>query len=134
MLQYMPLAHRTFLLHLSTHPTPLRPLVEHYARTHPKLAEAYDGALEALRRFREKHMRIVSLYIIQQARRRPSERIRRILGHSEADDDEAEEVKIELGEMRGTGGSPLFKFLKRCRDNTTRAMIGKPAGPGFDLS
>jgi indoleamine 2,3-dioxygenase len=134
MLQYMPLAHRTFLLHLSTHPTPLRPLVEHYARTHPKLAEAYDGALEALKRFREKHMRIVSLYIVQQARRRPSERVRQILGHSEADDNEAEEVKIELGEMRGTGGSPLFKFLKRCRDNTTKAMIGRPAGPGFDLS
>jgi indoleamine 2,3-dioxygenase len=137
MLQYMPLPHRTFLLHLSTHPTPLRPLVIAHAQTHPQLAAAYDSALEALKRFREKHMRVVSLFIVQQARRRPSPRIRRLLGE-EVDDDAAEDAILkeageQKGELRGTGGTPLFKFLKRCRDNTTKAMIGKSAGPTYEL-
>lgn len=127
MLQYMPHQHRTFLLHLASHPAPLRQLVVQHQHTHPKLAQAYDGALEALKRFREKHMRIVSFFIIQQARRQPSERIREMTGMDGF-------IEVPKGdELRGTGGSPLFKFLKRCRDNTTKAMLGKPAGPGYEL-
>jgi len=132
MLQYMPLQHRNFLLHLNTHPTPLRPLVISHAQSDPRLAEAYDEALDALQRFRVKHMRVVSIFIIQQARRRPSERIRKLLGQ-EGGDEVEEEGKVDIGELRGTGGSPLFKFLKRCRDNTTRARVGKAAGPSFEL-
>ena len=123
MLQYMPQQHRSFLLHLASQPTSLRQLVVACADTQPKLVAAYDGALAALQRFREKHMRVVSIFIVQQARRQPSDRILQLTGETEA----------PVGELRGTGGSPLFKFLKRCRDNTTNAMI-KPAGPGFDLS
>jgi indoleamine 2,3-dioxygenase len=136
MLQYMPLPHRTFLLHLSTHPTPLRPLVIAHAQSHPHLAAAYDSALEALKRFREKHMRVVSMFIVQQARRKPSPRIRRLLGEEVDEDEEDQEVvakETEKGELRGTGGTPLFKFLKRCRDNTTKAMIGTSAGPSYEL-
>ncbi|ORY31295.1 Indoleamine 2,3-dioxygenase [Naematelia encephala] len=137
MLQYMPLPHRTFLLHLSTHPTPLRQLVVHSAQSHPQLAEAYDTALEALKRFRERHFRIVSVFIVQQARRQPSLRVRRLLGTAGEDEEieqqEEAESAVALGEIRGTGGTPLFKFLRRCRDNTTKAMIGKPVGPHFDL-
>ncbi|WVO17860.1 hypothetical protein L204_105558 [Cryptococcus depauperatus] len=124
MLAYMPLPHRTFLLHLSTHPTPLRPLVIRYATSHPALVQAYDGALEALRRFRERHMMVVSMFIVQQARRQPGPRIRALIG--------AEEHQVEVGELRGTGGTALFKFLKRCRDNTTRAML-QPTGAGYEL-
>ena len=121
MLQYMPLAHRTFLLHLSTQPAPLRSLVFSHAMTHPQLAAAYDEALAALQRFREKHMRIVSIFIVQQARRQPSERVQKILG--------TEGVTLPSGELRGTGGTALFQFLKRTRDNTTKAMIhGGKAG------
>lgn len=139
MLEYMPLPHRTFLLHLSAHPTPLRPLVVAHKHSHPKLAEAYDGALEALKRFREKHMRVVSVFIVQQARRRPSPRIRRLIGevvNDDEDEDDSNSVTSPVapsGELRGTGGTPLFKFLKRCRDNTTGAMIGKPKGPTYEL-
>ena len=133
MLEYMPEQHRSFLLHLSTHPTPLRPLVILHAQTHPALVEAYDSALGALKRFREKHMRVVSLFIIQQARRRPSERIRLLLGQEESGEEARAEEKVDIGELRGTGGSPLFKFLKRCRDNTTKAMIGKSKEPNYEL-
>ncbi|KAL1408786.1 hypothetical protein Q8F55_005599 [Vanrija albida] len=120
MLQYMPLPHRTFLLHLSSHPTPLRPLVLARRETHPALANAYDGALAALRRFRDKHMRVVSRFIIQQARRQPSARVRALLGQ---EDEPEEEVEVHVDGLRGTGGTPLIRFLKRCRDNTSRAMV-----------
>ncbi|WWC99605.1 hypothetical protein V866_006509 [Kwoniella sp. B9012] len=133
MLQYMPLPHRSFILHLSTHPTPLRPLVVHYAASHPALAAAYDGALESLRRFRERHMRIVSLFIVQQARRQPSERVRKMMGLEPLTGEEEAQVKeVDITEIRGTGGSALFKFLKRCRDNTTKAMV-RPSQAGYEL-
>lgn len=122
MLQYMPLPHRTFLLHLASHPTPLRPLVIARANTHPALAAAYDEALAALRRFRDKHMRVVSRFIVQQARRTPSARTRALLSRAE---DEHLHLAVEgsADALRGTGGTPLIRFLKRCRDNTTRAMV-----------
>lgn len=121
MLQYMPLPHRTFLLHLAAHPTPLRPLVIARANTHPELAEAYNEALAALRRFRDKHMRVVSRHIIQQARRPPSERILKLLGREGERADET--VEVDDDNLRGTGGTPLIRFLKRCRDNVSRAMV-----------
>lgn len=125
MLQYMPLAHRTFLMHLASHPTPLRPLVLARKDTHPALAEAYDGALAALRRFRDKHMRVVSRYIVQQARRPPSQRVLQLLGR--AADEPAVTAPPKTGVdddgLRGTGGTPLVRFLKRCRDNTSLAMV-----------
>ncbi|KAL7420834.1 hypothetical protein Q5752_004787 [Cryptotrichosporon argae] len=127
MLQYMPAQHRAFLTHLSTLPTPLRPLVVAHQHTHPALAAAYDGALAALKRFRDKHMRVVSFFVIQQARRQPSARVRRMLGQLDAVDADADadaEHAVDTDKLRGTGGTPLVRFLKRCRDNTTRAMVG----------
>lgn len=124
MLSYMPFPHRSFLEHLSSHPTPLRPFVQYHAEAYPALAASYDQALSSLKILREKHMRIASMYIIQQARRPPTEEVKRLIGIAEGQM-EAEEEDVEpLGELRGTGGTPLFKFLKMCRDNTTRAMIG----------
>jgi indoleamine 2,3-dioxygenase len=125
MLQYMPLPHRTFLMHLASHPTPLRSVVLARQDTHPALADAYDGALAALRRFRDKHMRVVSRHIVQQARRAPSPRVLALLGR--ASDEPAVTAPPKAGVdddgLRGTGGTPLVRFLKRCRDNTSRAMV-----------
>ncbi|KAJ9105457.1 hypothetical protein QFC21_001828 [Naganishia friedmannii] len=72
MLMYMPAPHRAFLQHLATVPHPIRSLVTANAGKRPALVAAYDNALEALKRLREKHMRIATLYIIQQARRPPT--------------------------------------------------------------
>jgi indoleamine 2,3-dioxygenase len=121
MLQYMPLPHRTFLLHLSSHPTPLRELVIARQDTHPALAAAYDEALAALRRFRDKHMRVVSRFIVVQARRQPSERVQKLLPPIDA----AAAAQVSEDALRGTGGTPLIRFLKRCRDNTSRAMVNE---------
>lgn len=72
MLEYMPQPHRSFLRHLQLAPRPVRALVLRHRSDRPQLAAAYDEALDALKRLREKHMRIASLYIIQQARRPPT--------------------------------------------------------------
>lgn len=75
MLMYMPAPHRAFLQHLATVPHPIRSLVTANAGKRPALVAAYDHALEALKRLRDKHMRIATLYIIQQARRPPTDEL-----------------------------------------------------------
>ncbi|KAJ9120703.1 hypothetical protein QFC22_002634 [Naganishia vaughanmartiniae] len=75
MLMYMPAPHRAFLQHLATVPHPIRSLVTVNAAKRPALVAAYDNALEALKRLREKHMRIATLYVIQQARKPPTDEL-----------------------------------------------------------
>jgi indoleamine 2,3-dioxygenase len=59
---YMPRHHRNFLRHLGAAPRPLRTAV---ARMNDAaLTEAYNAALDALRRFRDAHLRIIALYIV----------------------------------------------------------------------
>ena len=149
MLSYMPAPHRAFLTHLSLHPHPVRSLVLKHRQSRPELVLAYDHALEALKRLREKHMRVASLYIIQQARRgvteelvglgaarpvvhttptaAPSSSSSKKLDLSDfiAETDSAE---VDENKIRGTGGTALIKFLKMCRDNTTRTRIGSAVG------
>jgi len=94
-------------------------------------------------------MRVASLYIIQQARRgvteelvglgaarpvvhttptaAPSSSSSKKLDLSDfiAETDSAE---VDENKIRGTGGTALIKFLKMCRDNTTRTRIGSAVG------
>ncbi len=143
---YMPHPHRAFLNHLADAPHPIRGLVLRHAARRPDLAHAYDEALAALKRLRDKHMRVVSLYIVQQARRPASaemvalgapappaaaeapddvavEGLTRRLAQGSLSDLIAEQERNDE-ELRGTGGTALIKFLKMCRDNTTRTMVG----------
>lgn len=150
MLEYMPAPHRAFLTHLGNHPHPVRSLVLENKNTRPALVEAYDEAIGALKRLREKHMRVATLYIIQQARRPVTPELVRmgaaapIVPTLTASDDsssssskgkqpldlsefihEAEDKSTEKDdEIRGTGGTALIKFLKMCRDNTHKTRIG----------
>jgi indoleamine 2,3-dioxygenase len=139
---YMPHPHRSFLTHLMNAPHPIRSLVLQNKETRPELAKAYDEALGALKTLRDKHMKIVTLYIIQQARRQASdemiamgapapvgmddgEREKELVQGSLSDLIEEQEKKSE--ELRGTGGTALIKFLKMCRDNTLATMVGRNA-------
>jgi indoleamine 2,3-dioxygenase len=61
MLAYMPSAHRTFLLHLATEALPVRQLVVDEAERSPALTKAYDGVVEAVKRLRDEHMRLVQV-------------------------------------------------------------------------
>ncbi|KAF8689787.1 hypothetical protein AX14_003159 [Amanita brunnescens Koide BX004] len=105
MRQYMPRRHRSFLLHLAANPRPLRELVARSAL--PELVEAYNGAVGALKEFRDAHMVIVALYIIGPARRAQRE---------------AREGR-ERTSLQGTGGTDLVRFLKTVRDETKSAAI-----------
>ncbi len=135
---YMPHPHRSFLTHLMDAPHPIRSLVLQNKETNPELAKAYDEALASLKKLRDKHMRIVTMYIIQQARREASDEmvamgapapsqvngeIKKELAQGSLSD-LIEEQEKQAEELRGTGGTALIKFLKMCRDNTTATMIG----------
>ena len=147
MLAYMPAPHRAFLTHLSLHPHPVRSLVLKHRLARPELVSAYDGALEALKRLREKHMRVASLYIIQQARKGVTDELVGLgaarpgaplintttTGSTSSSSKkldlsdfipEVDVLEVDENKIRGTGGTALIKFLKMCRDNTTRTRIG----------
>ena len=67
---YMPRHHRRFLQHLAANPRPLRDFVVARAELATKseedreLVDAYNAAVKALKEFRDAHMMIVTLYII----------------------------------------------------------------------
>src|SRR5947209_17923816 len=66
MRQYMPGPHRRFLEHLATVAN-LRDFVE-ARKSNKELTIAYDACLHMLRTFRDKHIQIVSRYIIVPAK------------------------------------------------------------------
>jgi len=99
--QYMPRLHRAFLQNLASSHS-LRQFVS--SNSHNKeLSQAYDSAVLSLKKFRDSHIRIATLYIVNQAAR-----------HGPVD-----------GPVRGTGGTALVPFLKEARDNTTKTLVGK---------
>ncbi|MDY7232134.1 hypothetical protein [Hyalangium rubrum] len=95
--RYVPPAHRAFLESVERGPS-----VRDYilSRQTPELAEAYNGCLEGLGRFRQKHMELTARYIVQQAREQAP---------SQGD--------------KGTGGTPFMHYLKKHRDETHRYLI-----------
>ncbi|GAA5867711.1 hypothetical protein JCM3774_003387 [Rhodotorula dairenensis] len=151
MSHYMPGHHRAFLRHLeSLHvPNPaapdahVLPSLRHLARQHPhRLRPAYDRAVAAMKRFRDMHMRLATVFIVQQARREPARdsvhwpewEAKRVAKERERERERAQQAEAQ-GELRteavrkqdkiaGTGGTDLVSFLKLCRDRTTEALIG----------
>lgn len=127
---YMPRHHRNFLRHLAAVPRPLREAV---ARTgNAALTDAYNAALDALRRLRDAHLRIVTLYIIG-----PSHRAHPAMPDAPAP---AVQAKGAAGAVKGcfaheagsgkasslllgTGGTDMIRFLKSVRDRTSEAAL-----------
>jgi indoleamine 2,3-dioxygenase len=108
---YMPRHHRAFLRHLANAPRPLRWLVEECRNSDPGLADAYNSAVGAMKRFRDAHMRIVAMYIMGPARREREALIAK-----------AEAIAANKP-LKGTGGTDLVHFLKGVRDRTASAII-----------
>jgi indoleamine 2,3-dioxygenase len=144
---YMPRHHRNFLRHLGAAPRPLRLAVARMGDA--ALTEAYNAAVDALRRFRDAHLSIVALYIVGPSHRgahtsatAPPPRAQATT--AAADKVAAAEVRVgqqsiatETGTgevtavaaphlLRGTGGTHLIKFLKGVRDRTSEATL--PSG------
>ncbi|KAL5333337.1 Indoleamine 2,3-dioxygenase [Aspergillus crustosus] len=125
MRSYMPGSHRRFLEHVSAVAN-IREFVE--ARSSDKaLCLAYDACLSMLRVMRDKHIQIVSRYIIIQSHnargrtarssspRRPSAATLNLATARHGE-------KPDSKKLRGTGGTALIPFLKQARDET-----GEPA-------
>ncbi|KAJ5538658.1 uncharacterized protein N7503_006836 [Penicillium pulvis] len=116
---YMPGPHRRFLEHVDTIAN-IRSFVE-ARRTDPALRLAYDACLGMLRAMRDKHIQIVSRYVILQARgaRRESQAAK---PSQPAPQNLATAAPADSKKLRGTGGTALIPFLKQARDET-----GEPA-------
>ncbi|KAI0780627.1 Indoleamine 2,3-dioxygenase [Trametes elegans] len=106
MRRYMPAEHRAYLDQLGKHS-----VREAVLRT-PALRGPYNAAVEALKTFRDGHIRIGTLYIISQARSSPPA----YMGGAAAFDQQQDRSK-------GTGGSSVGTQLKAGRDATHRTMI-----------
>ncbi|KAI4154984.1 MAG: hypothetical protein LQ340_001293 [Diploschistes diacapsis] len=153
---YMPGPHARFL-HDVTATSNIRPFV--LSRPADRaLSLAYDAALAMLRSLRDKHIAMVSRYIIVKSREnRAGERglspthapVRRniatatTLGAGERGDGNGGMVDGRRGgrsKMRGTGGTALIPFLKQARDETgepaidawARRLLGDKAAPGIN--
>lgn len=132
MRQYMPGPHKRFLQQIESIAN-IREFVEYHSRNR-NLTIAYDACLAMLRALRDKHIQIVSRYIIVKSREARSASRPRAGAHSpeaprgrdigiasiKYKNDPADGAKKK--QMRGTGGTALIPFLKQARDET-----GEPA-------
>lgn len=139
----MPGPHRRFLEHVSRVAN-IREYVERH-RYDAALSMAFDACLVMLRAFRDKHIQIVSRYIIIKSResrshtRSTSPRAAPLpVNIASASSQKPTEQDGKLGnkKLKGTGGTALIPFLKQARDETGEPAIGAWArrllnnGPG----
>ena len=104
---YMPRHHRNFLRHLENNPRPLKALVE-ANKDHPGLLDAFNASVESLKEFRDTHIRIVTIYIANPARRAAEH-----LGQG------------EKGGVKGTGGTNAMSFVKSTRNDTVASTLSQ---------
>lgn len=110
---YMPGPHRRFLTHVARKGS-IRELASQTPSTpaQERLQAAFTAATEALTVFRNKHIQIVTRYIILPARS----------GRKDGPQNLASSSSKKNGEeLTGTGGTTLVPFLKQSRDETSEA-------------
>lgn len=121
MRMYMPGPHRRFLEHMETVAN-IRQFVTSNRQSRA-LTNAYDACLAMLRSLRDKHIQLVSRYIIIKSRESRS--------HSRSISPKQNQQRVNIAntlsrdgskKLRGTGGTALIPFLKQARDET-----GEPA-------
>ncbi|CAK7214538.1 hypothetical protein SBRCBS47491_002177 [Sporothrix bragantina] len=130
---YMPGPHRRFLEHVAALPS-LREFVQQAAQKEDasddekEMAAAFSEATKALAAFRNKHLGIVTRYIVIPSRQK------QVAQAAQAKEAAAQEVVSKLrglahvsthkdasGQLTGTGGTELLPFLKQTRDETLEA-------------
>jgi indoleamine 2,3-dioxygenase len=149
MRKYMPGAHARFLAEVGKVAN-LRAFVEEHSYD-SALTVAFDASLAMLSALRDKHIQIVSRYIVIQ-----SAAAKKRADADGGKDKKGSEKKIDLahrpksnekdGEkksLKGTGGSTLIPFLRQARDETgepavdawARRLLSREKGPaGIELS
>ncbi|KAL4886934.1 Indoleamine 2,3-dioxygenase [Aspergillus karnatakaensis] len=120
MRNYMPGPHRRFLEMLTRNSN-----VRTYALSHKMdspVRDAYNAAVMSLGSFRDKHIQIVTRYIIMAAKMPPPEDApaQLNLATSTYTQMKGSDEKISEG-LSGTGGTDLIPFLKATRDTTKAA-------------
>lgn len=130
MRSYMPGPHRRFLEHL-TSVANIRDFVDTH-RSDRALSIAYDACLAMLRSLRDKHIQMVSKYIIIKSREsrshsrslspRNAPNQAQPLNLASASKNMKTDNRSGGKQLRGTGGTALIPFLKQARDET-----GEPA-------
>ena len=127
---YMPGPHRRFLEHVSSVAN-IRDFVNIH-RGNRALCIAYDACLAMLRALREKHIQMVSRYIIIKSREiRPgldsaphqatAQRDNKPLNLAKSSSENAKSGNSK--DLKGTGGTSLIPFLKQARDETAEPTI-----------
>lgn len=125
--QYMPRHHRLFLDNLGGTEQPVRAFVERQPESSSpsspaaKLKEAYNSVVMSLKRFRDGHVRIATIYIITQAR---AQAVKSTIAE-EPDEEKKKRADDAANGQRGTGGTLLIPFLKGARDNTLHTILEK---------
>ncbi|KAF2103482.1 indoleamine 2,3-dioxygenase alpha type [Rhizodiscina lignyota] len=128
MRRYMPGKHARFLEHVERVAN-IRDYVERH-RDNRALTTAFDACLAMLRSLRDKHIQMVSRYIIVKSRESrsqtrslsPRHPAPKRLNLASAGASAGGAIKAGGKKLRGTGGTALIPFLKQARDET-----GEPA-------
>lgn len=118
--EYMPGPHARFLIHAARMGS-IRELALLPPITDEQvcLRAAYTAATDALAEFRNKHIRIVTRYIIVPSRQpRPA-----YLGQAEKNLATMSDGVAKTEDLTGTGGTALMPFLKQTRDETKMAGL-----------
>lgn len=115
MRNYMPREHREFLAHVDAH-LKIREFVA--SQHNSELNLCYDACLAMVKLFRDKHIQIVTRYVVLQAKMAPKLGSLLTLRSGLAKNKKS-------GEEKGTGGTLLLPFLKQCRDETGDPAAGK---------
>lgn len=115
MRRYMPGKHRDYLAYIAEYPRPIREV----AQSTPAVRDAYNTAVTALKKLRDRHMRVACLYIVSMSRSTmppvgcPMYAMARRM----------EREAAKTGPATGTGGNQLSLLLKAGRDATARTAL-----------
>lgn len=115
MRHYLSQSQRSFLESLEKEPG-LRDYIQ--LSGNPKWTAAFNRVLEAYKGFRDQHIQLTTVYIIQQAIK---ERARTF----EHPGNQGHETSPNPSYV-GTGGTDLVQFLKQTRDETLKTQIAQP--------
>lgn len=146
MRKYMPTQHRLFLQQVSDVAN-----IKEYVnrrRSNKSLYTAFDACLAMLRDFRDKHIQMVSRYIVVKSRESrfrtrsisPRQAPNFGLAAGSRGDSSSSSSNSHKKQLRGTGGTALIQFLKQARDESGEPAIGSwarrlmtnaPAAPSF---
>ena len=141
MREYMPGSHRRFLEHVDAVAN-IREYVESH-RQNTALSCAYDGCLAMLRALRDKHIQMVSRYIIVKSREARSMSPSTAAGAQQRGNAGIPAINLPITprndttrgtknlssssssskKLRGTGGTALIPFLKQARDETEEPTV-----------